>query len=380
MKRLIIILFAISPILFSCTESKADSKETTPSTAPAPEPDQVTLTPEQIKNAAIAIGKPELKEMQHTLKVSGQVDVPPQSLVSISVPLGGYVKSMNLLPGTAVRKGTLLAKMEDQQYIQLQQDYLVGKSRLQYLEADYQRQKGLNETKAISDKTFQQVKSEYQSQRVLVNALAEKLRLIGLNPHSLHEGNISKSINIYSPFAGYVSKVNFNVGKYVTGTDVLMELVNPSDIHVSLTVFEKDVAHLALGQRVLCYTNSNPTKKYVGKIALINQSVDGDRSSEIHCHLNQFDNDLRPGMFLNGDIELTNALLTAVPDDAVVRWQNKHYVFVVAANNTFVMTPVELGASQNGYTAINGTLADKQVVTQNAYAVLMQLKNSGEED
>lgn len=377
MKNLILLLLVSCPFLFSCADSKADTKQ--PTAAAAPESDQVSLTAEQIKNAAIAVGKPELKEMQQTLKVSGRVDVPPQHLVSISVPMGGYVKSMNLLPGTAVRKGTLLARLEDPQYIQLQQDYLMGKSRLQYLEADYQRQRDLNATKAISDKTFQQVKSDYQSQRVLVSALAEKLRLIGLNPQSLHEGNISRSINVYAPFSGYVSKVNFNVGKYVTSTDVLMELVNPADLHVSLTVFEKDVAHLALGQQLLCYTNGNPTKKYVGKIALINRSLDGDRASEVHAHLNQYDGDLRPGMFLNADIQLTNALQTAVPDDAIVRWQNKHYVFVAAPNNVFAMTPVELGTAQNGYTAVTGLPADKRIVTHNAYAVLMQLKNSGEE-
>lgn len=127
MKKLILLLLAICPILFSCADSKADTNQPT---ATATESNQVSLTAEQIKNAAIAVGKPELKEMQQTLKVSGEVDVPPQHLVSISVPMGGYVKSMNLLPGTAVRKGTLLARLEDPQYIQLQQDYLVGKSRL----------------------------------------------------------------------------------------------------------------------------------------------------------------------------------------------------------------------------------------------------------
>lgn len=377
MKQLIIILFAFSPFLFSCSETKAEKKDTP--VASSSETNQVTLTPEQLKNAAISIGSAAIKEMQSTVKVSGTVEVPPQGLVSVSVPLGGYVKSMNLLPGMSVRKGALLAKLEDSQYIQLQQDYLMGKSRLQYLETDYLRQKGLNETKAISDKTFQQIKSEYQSQRVLVNALAEKLRLIGITPQTLHEGNISRSVPIYAPFSGYISKVNFNNGKYVNATDVLLELVNPSDIHISLDVFEKDVANLSIGQRILCYTNGNMTKKYVGKVALINRSIDGDRSSEVHCHLSQYDSDLRPGMFVNADIQLTNAFVTAVPDEALVRWQNKHYIFVAERNNTFIMTPVELGTSQDGYTAIDNPLNGKQVVTHNAYAVLMQLKNSSEE-
>lgn len=379
MKKVIIITFGFCSVLFSCTETKTEQKQAVAAVTETAETDWVTLTPEQIKNAALTVGAPELKEMQHTLKVSGVVDVPPQNLVSVSAPMGGYLKSMNLLPGLAVKKGTLLARLEDQQYIQLQQDYLMGKSRLQYLEADYLRQKGLNETKAISDKTFQQVRSDYQSQKVLVNALAEKLRLIGINPHALNEENISRSIGIYAPISGYVDKVNFNTGKYVNGTDVLVELINPTGIHISLTVFEKDVAHLAPGQRVLCYTNSNPVKKYVAKVLLITQSVDNDRASEVHCHLEQYDKDLRPGMFMNAEIELNNAQLTAVPDDAVVRWQNKHYVFVAEPDNKFVLTPVELGETQNGYTAISGQLEGKKLVTHNAYTLLMQMKNSEEE-
>ena len=379
MKKLIIIL-GFCPILFSCAETKSDKKETPAVKAATTETDEVILTPEQIKNAAIEVGTPELKEMQRTLRVNGTVDVPPQNMASVSVPLGGYLKSMNLLPGMAVKKGALLARMEDQQYIQLQQDYLVGKSRLQYLEADYQRQKGLNETKAISDKTFQQVQSEYQSQRVLVNALSEKLRLIGINPQTLNEEKISRSIGIYAPVSGYVNKVNFNIGKYVNPTDVLLELINPSDIHVSLTVFEKDVPYISVGQRVLCYTNSNPVKKYVAKVLLVNQSIDNDRASEVHCHLEQYDKDLRPGMFMNAEIELTNASLTAVPDDAIVRWQNKHYVFAAEAGNKFVLTPVEPGDSHDGYTAINSELAGKKVVVRNAYTLLMHMKNGGEEE
>jgi len=377
MKQVFIILFALSFTLFSCSEKKGNEQNSPAETVT--ETDRVTLTSEQIKNASIVIGKAELKEIQRTVKVSGTIEVPPQGVFSVSVPLGGYVKSINLLPGMMVRKGALLARLEDAQYIQLQQDYLMGKSKLHYLEADYQRQRGLNETKAISDKTFQQVKSEYQGQRVLVNALAEKLRLIGINPQTLHEGNITRSISVYAPFSGYISKVNFNNGKYVNATDVLLELVNPADLLVSLKVFEKDVAPLSIGQRVLYYTNSNPVKKYAGKIAFINHSIDGDRASEVHGQINQYDADLRPGMFVNADIQLTNALSITVPDDALVRWQNKHFVFVAEGNNTFIMTPVEIGISQDGYTAINTSLEGKQIVTHNAYSILMQLKNSSEE-
>lgn len=91
------------------------------------------------------------------LKVTGKIDVPPQNMVSVSVALGGYLKWTNLLPGMRIKKGDLLAIMEDQQYIQLQEEYLTAKAKLNFAEKDYNRQKELNQIKANSDKIFQKV-------------------------------------------------------------------------------------------------------------------------------------------------------------------------------------------------------------------------------
>ena len=71
----------------------------------------------------------------------------------------------------------------------------------------------------------------------MVKSLAQKLALIGLNPVSINADNISKSVNAYSPINGFVSKVDVNIGKYVSPTDVLFELINPDDIHLALSVF-----------------------------------------------------------------------------------------------------------------------------------------------
>jgi membrane fusion protein, heavy metal efflux system len=168
--------------------------------------DVVTLTDVQASNASIVTGKVEARPMHTTLQVSGVVDVPPQNIVSISVPLGGYVKKATLLPGAKISKGAILATVEDQQYIQLQQDYLTTKSRLAFAQADFTRQEGLNATKAVSDKVYQQSRSEFESQKILLRSLAEKLRLIGINPEGLNESNISRSIHLYAPISGFVSR------------------------------------------------------------------------------------------------------------------------------------------------------------------------------
>ena len=371
------IIFLTGLFFVACTNAKPEAKEE--ATEATVNETEVVLTPEQIKNAGITVGVAEQRPVHRTLKLKGVIEVPPQNSVVVTVPLGGYLKQMALMPGTAVKKGQVLARVEDQQYIQLQQDYLVGRSRLQFLEQDEKRQKELNESKAVSDKVYQQVSSEYQSQQAIVKALEEKLRLIGINPFALSAGNITRSVAVVAPISGYVSKVSVNPGQYVNPTDRLFEIVNASNKHLSLTVFENDVTALAVGQRVLCYSNSNPVKKYVAKVSLINRHVDDERASEVHCHFETADSKLVPGMFMNAEVELGDALLTALPDDAIVRWENQNYVFVSEAGNRFTMLPVETGESKDGYTAIKTALDGKKLVTGKAYTLLMKLKNSAEE-
>jgi cobalt-zinc-cadmium efflux system membrane fusion protein len=323
-----------------------------------------------------------MKPISATLKLNGSVDVPPQNMVSISFPLGGYLKSSKLLPGMRVRKGETLAVMEDAQFIQIQQDYLLAKSNLSLAEGEFQRQQGLNADKASSDKVFQQAKNEFETKKIMVRALDEKLRLIGLNPGELSENNLSRSVSVRSPINGYVSKVNVNIGKYTAPTDVLFELVNPEDIHLALTVFEKDVPKLAIGQKVLAYTNDNPSKKYPAEILLISKSLDENRTAEVHCHFEKFDHgSLVPGMFMNAEVDVKTEKALVVPEGAVVRWQNQNYVFVETGSGTFNMVPVELGIAQNGQQQIipKDDLGEKKIVLQNAYALLMKLKNSAEE-
>ncbi|HEX3024454.1 MAG TPA: efflux RND transporter periplasmic adaptor subunit, partial [Chitinophagaceae bacterium] len=234
----IVFIFIIPAIIFSCKNKQ--TKEVVAEKKTVNE-NMVVLTNEQIKNADIIIGKPETKNIHTTITVSGHVDVPPQSLISISFPMGGYLKRSDLLLGTSVKKGDALAVMEDQSYIQLQQDYLTARARMEYLNSDVQRQKELSENEAASKKNYQLVLSEFKTQQVLMKGLEEKLLMIGIRPEKLNVNNISRTVNLASPIAGYVSKINVNVGKYVNPADVLFELVNPSDIHVAMTVFEKDI-------------------------------------------------------------------------------------------------------------------------------------------
>ncbi len=373
----IISIVSISVLLFACgNETKTEQTQTEQT-----QENIVALTDEQYKNAGVETEKLSTKNISSILKVNGKIDVPPQSMVSISVPLGGYLKSTKLLAGMHINKGEVLAVMEDAQYIQLQQDYLTAKAQFALTESEYNRQKELNQSKATSDKVFEQSKANYQTQLVLIKSLEEKLKLIGLNPQKLTANTISNSINIYSPITGFVSAVNVNIGKYVNPSDVLFELVNPSDIHLTLSIFEKDINKLSIGQKLFAYTNTNPDKKYACEIILISKNLSNQNSAEVHCRFEQYDKSLLPGMFMNAEIELSNNNTTALPSEAIVRFENKHYVFIAKDNNQFEMQQVQTGNTENNYTEIiiSEKLQNHNFVAKGAYNLLMALKNKSEE-
>jgi cobalt-zinc-cadmium efflux system membrane fusion protein len=378
MKKLIILI--IGTIVFaSCGGEKIQEKETT---QPAIETN-VSLTEAQIKSANIEFGKIEEREISTTLKLNGKIDVPPQNMISVSMPLGGFLKSTKLLPGMHIKKGEVIATMEDQQYIQLQQEYLMEKSKLAFSENEYRRQKELNVTKASSDKVFQQSEMEFKNQRITLSALSEKLRLIHINPETLSEASLSRSINIYSSIDGFVSKVNVNIGKYVNPSDIIFELINPSDIHLNLKVFEKDLDKLSIGQKLIAFNNNQSAKKYPCEIILVSQDLSEDRSADVHCHFEAYDKTLLPGMYMNAEVEIIMNNVASINEDAIVSHDGKDYVFLSKSKTEFELVEIKKGNSENNFTEVNALdgrdLKNSKIVVKGAYSLLMQMKNKSEE-
>lgn len=378
MKHLIILI--IGTIVFtSCGGEKIQEQGTT---QPAIETN-VSLTEAQIKSANIELGKIEEREISTTLKLNGKIDVPPQNMISVSMPLGGFLKSTKLLPGMHIKKGEVIAAMEDQQYIQLQQEYLMEKSKLAYSENEYRRQKELNVSKASSDKVFQQSEMEFKNQRITLSALSEKLRLIHINPETLSEASLSRSINIYSSIDGFVSKVNVNIGKYVNPSDIIFELINPSDIHLNLKVFEKDLDKLSIGQKLIAFNNNQSDKKYPCEIILVSQDLSEDRSADVHCHFQAYDKTLLPGMYMNAEVEIMMKNVASINEDAIVSHDGKDYIFLSKSKTEFELVEIKKGNSENNFTEVNALdgrdLKNSKIVVKGAYSLLMQMKNRSED-
>ena len=371
-KSIIAVLSGV--LLFSCSKKE----ETVTQETYAISGDQITLTDLQKKTAGIETTTLSNENIANKILLTGQINVPPTGTAGVSSSTGGIIKTARFVPGNYVTRGQTLAVVENPELARLQQEYLQSKSNLGYAQKDYNRQMYLNKYQASSDKVTQKAANEAQSQGAAVRGIESQLRSFGINPVSVSSGNIRKSVSVVAPISGYISRVNATIGQYVSSADVLYEIVNNGQTHLALKVFEKDLNKISAGQKVYAFTNQNPEKKYAATVKLIGKDFAPDRSVFIHCDLIDKDETLIPGTFMNAEIEVNAEEGFVIPDDAIVTWEGKQYVFEELKPKTYKMFPVTIGNSENGLTELlnfDVKNANKAFVTKGAYHLLMALKN-----
>lgn len=375
-----ILIYSLSIVLFASCQSKQNE---VPSEQVVTEENTLVLNAEQLKNIKIVTSELSMKPIGNIIKAIGLIDVPPRSMVNISTPYGGYLKFTRLLPGQKVREGEILAVIEDQQFIQLEKEYLSIKNKLELLTIDFQKQKELYQQKAIAEKTFLEAKSNLEVMKIDFKATEEKLKLIGINTKDLTTDKISSKVELKSPINGYVSKVNFNVGKYLSPNDVLFELINPDDIHLNIQIYQKDIQALSIGQNVVAYSNEVPDKKYDAEIILIGRDLKDNKAIDVHCHFENENHALLPGMYMNVEIESSLKQAYAISNIAIQRFENKEYLVRSLEGSKYELISVKTGNSENGFTEIlnvSDELKSSKIVVEGAYQILMAMKNKTEEE
>ena len=314
--------------------------------------------------------------------LAGKIDVPPQYRAKITPFIGGYVKSSQFLVGDKVAKGQVLVTLENTEYLDIQKDYVEVAEQIGYLKSEYERQKTLYDEKITSQKNYLKAESDYKKAFGMYQSLKKKLQLLNISPAQVEKGNLTSVITLYAPITGDVTQMNANVGMFMSPSDIILEIVDIEHLHVELNVFEKDLGKLFIGQEVVTYTNNDPKNKHLAEILLIGKDLGEDRSTEVHCHFEDYDKTLIPGTYMNAEVQIKANNSFVLPEDAVVSFENKKYAFVKKSAKEFEMIPVETGVVENGFIEVlNGKqLANETFVQKGAYTLLMTLKNKAEEE
>jgi cobalt-zinc-cadmium efflux system membrane fusion protein len=342
----------------------------------------VQLTKEQASLAQLELASIEQGKMKGMTHLNGVINVPPTGIASVSIPMGGYIQDINLIPGTFVKKGQVLATVKDPAYVQLQENYLATKAKLSYLQQDLDRQKALLTQEAVSKKSFQQIQADYNTNAIQLKALSEQLKLINIQPENLTTEKMSSLVQLVAPIAGYISKVNINRGKYVTPSDILLEIINPNDIHAAITIYEKDIANFNVGMKGTVTLTQDPAKKYPVSVLAVAHNINEDKTALLHCHFDKIPANVLPGMFLTADMVVETKDAVLIPIVSVQRFQGKDYIFIQSAENVFEVKEIQVIQSNATFVTVSNTDANtwigKQIVVKNAFSLLGKLMNKSE--
>jgi RND family efflux transporter MFP subunit len=399
MKKYLFILLAFV-IIFSCktktkeTEESIEKEEVKKEEPKEEQTNMATLTAEQLRTIDVQYGSIEKKQLTAILKANGVLNVPNNNKANATSLYGGVIKTLNIQVGSNVRKGQVIATIANPQFIQLQEEYLSIAGDIIFAEQEQQRQKELNMGNAGALKNLQQAEAKLQSLRTRKASIQQQLQLMGINPGSINNTNLRSLLPVTSPISGTVSNVFAKIGTYVDVTSPVAEIVDNSQLHVDLNVFEKDLPLLKNGQIIHFKITNNPDNEYDAQIFSIGSAFEpNSKTIPIHATVKGNKTGLIDGMNITALVSLNNVTSAAVPNEAIVNHQGQDYIFIVSdksendstANKatSFVMTPVIKGTTELGYTAItpvNDIPTNAKVVVKGAFFILAKMTNTEEEE
>ncbi len=362
------ILFSIASLFFL----SASCQDSSPQENASPEQDAgttVRLSSEQLEMAGIELGLPERRTIAQQLEVTGRVHLPPSALVSVYSPVLGFVQQVEHIEGDYVRAGTPLTVLRHPGIIQLQEDYLAGRIRLQQLAQNLERQLALAKTQASSQRILEEAQADYRTQALRTRSQRQQLEMIGLPVDKLESNNETvPQLIIAAPVSGYLTKVVVNRGKLAEGDDLLFELADYRHLHAELDVYAEDIALLKEGLPVELYQPGRE-RQYLGEIFKLAKSIDLEqRTARVHVHFRDQPKELIVGSPLRARILYNAREVLALPESAILREGSTTLVYI-EHQGSYRPRTIDAGPAHDGFIAVEGLqLADgEQIVVEGAY-------------
>lgn len=375
MNKILLLLLAL--IGFRCNEKIDNTQNTENETSD----NTIFLTKKQFEVGRMEIDQIGKKDFAQTFHVNGKIDVSPQNKAVISAFLGGYIRQLMVMPGDQVSKGQLLVRLENPEFIRIQQEYLELKEQMNFLKSEYNRQKTMFGEKITSEKVFLKAESDYNSNMARFNSLRKSLELLNMNPASVEAGNITSSVGIYSPISGVVTALSAETGGYISPSDKILEVVNPKEMMLHLQLYEKELFLTKVGQIVYFRIPEISEDTFTAKVQRVGAFIDPvTRRSTVLAEIeNRENHNFAVGMFVEADIVQGEEEVYALPETAVVDFEESTYVLTVQNENEqgyeLFGKEVKVGKSFQGFTVIENHedfLPETKILTKGGFVLLKE--------
>jgi cobalt-zinc-cadmium efflux system membrane fusion protein len=259
----------------------------------------------------------------------------------------------------------------------VQKDFLQTAGELNYLKEDLARQGSLAEANVSSQKKLTKAQSDFQMMNAKHAALKKKLEMMHVDVKGLAAENLRSSINILAPIGGFITEINATPGTFLSPSDIAMKIINTEHLHLELKVFEQDAAKITEGQ-LIHFRVQNEKAYREAKVHLVNKNLDLEsRTLNVHGHIDAVSaKGLTVGSYIEAKIVTGSDTLLALPTEAVVELEGRHFVLKALDNQTdFERLEVKLVQAQTDFTAIempSGVSVSTQFLTVGAYDMIAE--------
>ncbi len=342
----------------------------------------IHLTTEQIETMDIKFGDFSQLKVNDYLSATATLGLPPNAYAAVSARAAGFIRNArNYVEGDYVKRGAVIAYLENPEFIEHQRQYLETAAELVFLRQELDRQETLVNADAGILREVQRLRSQVAAKTANVKGIQQRLQYLGIKTDGLTPDNITQRITLFSPRSGYITSISLHDGMYVEPSTQLMEVIDEQHLHLELDVFERDIAKLEKGQRVTYQIPALGNQRYEAEVHVIGKEFNTENKTvRVHAHLNGEQPHFIRDLFAEARIWLTDQTVSALPEAAVLREGEGSYIFIASAQRSgdeveFEKLMVKPGATDDGYTAVqllNPLPKGMQIVTNGAYYVYAQ--------
>ena len=335
----IIFIFLSSALLISCSKSNN-----------APEvkkldPLEIAITPEiqkQIKTEVV--GNQDVSE---TLMIPGRLEAQNLRLAKIGSPINGRVSDIYGGLGDVVKKGQVLARVNSIELTQNQLTLIKATQLIGLKTKAVERAKLLFDADVISKAEMQRIEAELEAVKADFRASKDQLEILGMSEKAIEKLESSGQVNSYgdviSRTNGTIITKMINLGQIVQPEDVLFSVADLSKLWGVAEIPEQQVAFVQKDQDVTIEVPAL-NKKIQGKIVYEGDIVNPEtRTVMVRTEIDNADLKLKPDMLISMFIQSKKVSKLAIPASAVVRENDRNYIFVQNNPNTFRLREIELG-------------------------------------
>lgn len=209
----------------------------------------------------------------------------------------------------------------------------------------------------------------------LATAARERLRLWGMSSWAIRDMQRRQEprqrIGIQSPITGVVIDKRVNEGAHVSAGALLYRIADPSRVWVLADVFEQDLPHVTVGQRVVVNVSGATGEPIGGVVDYIYPTVSAQtRTARVRVQLDNPEGRLRPGMIANLSFDVDLGEHLAVPTDAVVYTGRRRLVFVDRGEGRLRPVEVTVGARTTDWISVESGLTEGDVVVSSGVFLL----------